>query len=62
MRSFLFKVLLPFAVTLAVGMALVVLIRHRQQAQQPATNPNANRQQATPQNPPGLAECIFRLD
>src|SRR2546421_4025141 len=55
MRSFLFKVLLPFAVTLAVGMALVVFIRQRQQAQQPATSTNANSQRATPQPSPALA-------
>ena len=55
MRSFLFKVLLPFAVTLAVGMALVALIRHRQQGQQPATNTNANGQRTTPQPSPALA-------
>ena len=54
MRSLLFKVLLPFAVTLAVGMALVVFIHHRQQGQQP-TNINANSQRATPQPSPALA-------
>src|SRR5205085_9618259 len=55
MRSFLFKVLLPFVVTLAVGMALVVLIRHRQQGQQRAPNTNANGQRATAAPSPALA-------
>src|SRR5881275_185871 len=54
MRSLLLKGLLPFALTLVVGMALVVFIRHRQQAQQ-MRNANANSQRATPAPSPVLA-------